>query len=89
MGNQFSWQLIFLPYLRTRRCKIYVWFFFFSSLTHAFSLLLLLQTEKWSELDKLCKDQEVKFVNCVNGMYFPVYNSPCIGPFFMVFFVTT
>jgi hypothetical protein len=32
-----------------------------------------LQTKKWSELDKLSKDQEVKFVNYVNGIYFPAY----------------
>lgn len=81
MGNQFSWQLIFLPYLRTRQYKICSSCFFLSPLTHAFSLFLFLQTAKWSQLDKLSKDQEVKFVNCVNGMHFPVYTLRALAPF--------
>ena len=40
-------------------------FFFF-----IYMLLVFWQKRKWSELDKLNKDQEVKFVTYVNGMYF-------------------
>ena len=40
-------------------------FFFF-----IYMFLVFWQKRKWSELDKLNKDQEVKFVTYVNGMYF-------------------
>lgn len=49
-----------------------------------FSFFLFVQTKKWSELDKLNKDQEVKFVNYMNGMYFPVYTVYC--PYLYGFF---
>jgi hypothetical protein len=39
-------------------------------LRNSYSSFSFSQKKKWSELDKLNKNQELKFVNYVNGMYF-------------------
>lgn len=56
--NYLMWHFIFLMYIYISMMLCFVRDYF-------------LQTKKWPELEKLGKDQEVKFVTYVNGIIFP------------------